>query len=277
MKPLFTACLDAPILFAPKKFIAVPRVIVLSAACLFMASGVARADYSTNFEAPDFTPGPLAGQSGWSEYPAPSSVVQVGTGLARSGTQALTIIPALAAGLDGAYYTDNTPDPLVVQSADIYLYSSSTQSEWQFAALGSGLIGFAGGIGIRADDSIVLITAGIPVLAATFTRNVWNHVDLTFDYTAQTYSVDLNGSQIASNVAFCGDNSVCAGANVPFHANGFFAVLGGASVNDLGVLDNYSVTAVPEADNWAMLLAGLSLVGWQIRRRDMLGSGAAQV
>ncbi len=267
MKPRFTIRLDAPILLAPRKFIAILRVIALSAACLFMASGVARADYSTSFEAPDFTLGLLAGQGGWSEYPASANVVEVGNALTLSGTQALTILPVFAAGQVGAYYTDNTSGSLVVQSADIYLYSSSTQSEWQFAALGSGLVGFAGGIGIRADDSIVLITAGIPALSTTFTRDVWNHIDLNLDYAAQTYSVDLNGVQIASNVAFCGDNSVCAGANVPFHANGFFAVFGGASVNDLGVLDNYSVTAVPEPDTWAMFASGAGLLGWRLRRR----------
>jgi hypothetical protein len=195
-------------------------------------------------------------------------VVDVGNALALTGTQALTIIPALATGQDGAYYTDNTPGALVVQSADIYLYSSSTQSAWQFAALGPNLAGFAGGIDILPDDSVILTTAGYPSVA-TFARNQWNHVALTLDYSAQTFSVDLNGARIASNVAFCGDNGACtSGANVPFHANGFFDAFGGASVNDLGVLDNYSVVAlpVPEAGNWAMLLAGLGLVGWQTRR-----------
>lgn len=34
--------------------------------------------------------------------------------------------------------------------------------------------------------------------------------------------------------------------------------------NDGGV---FSITVVPEPDSWAMLLAGLSLVGWSVRRR----------
>jgi hypothetical protein len=235
--------------------------------------GNAHADYSTSFEAPDFTTGTLDGQGGWHEFPGPTAV-DVGNALALTGTQALTIIPALAAGQDGAYYTDNTPDPIVRQSADIYLYSSSTQSEWQFAALGPNLIGFAGGIDILPDDSVILTSAGFPVVA-TFTRNQWNHVDLLLDYSTQTFSVDINGARVASDVAFCGDNGPCtSGTPVPFHANGFFDAFGGPTVNDLGVLDNYSVAAVPEANNWAMLLAGLGLIGWQTRR---VRPGKAQV
>ena len=259
----------ASMLAAPK--LKIPLIAhlgaALSMACLLSAPGTATAGYSTGFEAPDFTPGALAGQSGWSEYPRPSSAIQVQNVNPHSGVQAIDIIPALASGQDGAYFTDNTPDPIVKQSADIYLYSSSTQSEWQFAALGTGLVGFAGGIGILADDSIVLITAGIPTITATFTRNVWNHVDLFLNYTTQKYSVDLNGLEIASDVAFCGDNGPCAGANVPFHANGFFATFSGAGVNDLGSLDNYAVAAIPEADTSAMLAVGLGLVGWRLRRR----------
>lgn len=240
-------------------------ITCLLAVAALAAAGSAQADYATGFEAPDFTTGTLDGQAGWHEYPGPTAV-DIDNALARTGTQALTIIPALAAGQDGAYYTDNTPDPVVVQSADIYLYSSSAQSEWQFAALGANLIGFAGGIDILPDDSVILTSAGFPTVA-TFTRNQWNHVALTLDYSSQTFSVDLNGARIASNVAFCGDNGPCtSGANVPFHANGFFDAFGGPGVNDLGVLDNYSVTTVPEANSWAMLAAGLGLVGWQTRR-----------
>jgi hypothetical protein len=34
------------------------------------------------------------------------------------------------------------------------------------------------------------------------------------------------------------------------------------------LLDNISVTAVPEPEEWAMLMAGIPLVGWQIRRKQ---------
>ena len=47
--------------------------------------------------------------------------------------------------------------------------------------------------------------------------------------------------------------------------------------NDFAV-DNLSVAAVPEPHEWAMMLAGLGLVGWAARRRlgrDMSGTGRA--
>ena len=41
------------------------------------------------------------------------------------------------------------------------------------------------------------------------------------------------------------------------------------------VLDNIAVAAVPEAHEWAMMLAGLGLVGWVARRRSRTGGDAA--
>jgi len=38
------------------------------------------------------------------------------------------------------------------------------------------------------------------------------------------------------------------------------------------VLDNVSVTAVPEPEEWAMLMMGIPLVGWQIRRKQANGA-----
>jgi MYXO-CTERM domain-containing protein len=55
-------------------------------------------------------------------------------------------------------------------------------------------------------------------------------------------------------------------AMTPSIANGTrknFTDLDFAAMNDIG----WQVTAVPEADTWAMLLAGLGLVGFASRRR----------
>jgi hypothetical protein len=43
----------------------------------------------------------------------------------------------------------------------------------------------------------------------------------------------------------------------------YFTDLDFAAMQDIG----WQVTAVPEADTWAMLLAGLGLVGFATRRR----------
>ena len=232
--------------------------------------------YATGFESPTFTTGLVSGQDGWSEYPAPASGVE--NTFAFAGTQAVSVIPALTTGQGGPVKTVTTAASIVIQSASIYLYSSSTQSGWQFAAVGSGLNGFAGGIDIDPDGTIHAISSGFATIG-TFARNVWNTVDLNLDYATQTYSIILNGSTIASNVAFCGNNSgPCNGANVSAYSDGFFDSFGATGVNDMGILDNYSVstpdtTPLPAAlPLFASGLGGLGLLGWRRKRKAALAA-----
>ncbi len=215
--------------------------------------------YSTGFEAPTFTTGPIAGQDSWATY-GTSSAVQVEGTVAKTGTQAVEVIPSLATGQSGPYRTTQTTGPFVDLSADIYLASSSTETSWQFGALGSNLIGYLGGIDIaRATNTITLISAGSPE-EGTFARDVWNHVDLLFNITAQTYSFSLNGVLLASNAPFCGNNSgPCSGANLNFY-NGFFDSFASiTNENDIGYIDNYSVivsATAPEPGSAALLALG---------------------
>jgi hypothetical protein len=65
-----------------------------------------------------------------------------------------------------------------------------------------------------------------------------------------------------------------------FTATGAFAQLrfaGTTQSNYGGVIDNISVAAVPEPHEWAMMLAGLGLVGWAARRRRGEQSGTASM
>ena len=223
--------------------IRIGQAIALAAACVMASPVGAGVLYATSFEQPTFTPGPIAGQDGWAEFGGSASFVE--NSFAFTGTQAVEVIPALATGQDGPYKTVNTPAPIVEQSAEIYLASSSTQSAWQFAALGSGLIGFAGGIDVYADNTIHAITGSLPTIG-TFTRDTWNKVDLNLDYATQTYTIDVNCVPIASNIAFCGSNGACTGAVVPSYSDGIFDTFAGvAGVNDIGYIDDYSVVAVP--------------------------------
>ncbi|MGA8712992.1 MAG: PEPxxWA-CTERM sorting domain-containing protein [Roseiarcus sp.] len=237
--------------------------------------------YATGFEPPTFTTGLIAGQDGWSEYPSPSAAAQVESAFVYAGSQAVDVIPALAAGQDGPYKAVSTAAPIVVQSAEIYIASSTTQSEWQFAALGAGLTGFAGGIDILANNQIELIAAGLPIIGTTWTRDAWINVALTLDYATQTFDVTLNGVTIGSNEPFCGDNGPCLGANVPAYADGFFDSFGPATnggitgVNDIGFMDNYSVsTPVPEPATWAMALLGFAGLGYATRRKANVARAA---
>ena len=223
--------------------------------------------YATGFEGPTFVPGLIAGQDGWAQFPAPSGAAQVQNSFAKTGSQSVDVIPALASGQNGPFKVVNTLAPIVRQSADIWLSSSTTQSGWQFAAIGAALIGFAGGIDIDPNGDIRAITNSFPIIGS-FARDVWNHVDLTLNYVAQTYSIAINGTTIDSNVAFCGSNGACTNAVVASYSVGIFDTFPATNANDIGFLDNYSVStvsAVPEPAS--LLLVGVGLAALVVARR----------
>ncbi len=227
--------------------------------------------YSTSFESPAFMTGPIAGQDGWSVYgPSTPSVEDF---FAYAGSQAV-FVDGGTASQSGPYHTDISTGPLIDLSAEIAIFTSSTQTDWQFGALGPGLVGYLGGIDILPNDQIYAISAGSSPIG-TFTRATafdsaaWQNINLLFDISTQTYDISLNGTLLASNVPFCGSNASCTGATLNTYANGFFDSFGGG--NDSGYLDNYSVTLVtstPEPSTTipmvSVLVAGVGLV---LRRR----------
>jgi len=237
----------------------------------------ARADsYSTGFESPAYTTGPLAGQNGWLEFG--STIATVENFFAYAGSQAVFVNGGNAGGQSGPYYADPTPDvgPLIDLSAELYIASSSTESEWQFAATGPGLLGYIGGINLIPDtgtaDSIQLITPTDPIIGTTFALNTWNNVNLLFNMATQKYTLSLNGSVLESGLAFCGSNGPCTGANVPTYGDSFFDTFGGAANNDAAYMDNFSVadvSGVPEPGS-IFLLAPVAMMvfgyGWHRRR-----------
>ena len=57
-------------------------------------------------------------------------------------------------------------------------------------------------------------------------------------------------------------------ATAPSTLLSFSALTSGSNFNGGLMIDNISVAAVPEAHEWAMMLAGLGMVGWVARRRQ---------
>lgn len=246
--------------------------MVRSTLYLFLAASVcacAGSIYTTNFGGD--TLGNIDGQDGWALFNGSASFDNVENTLTDGTTQAAWVIPT-GNVQTGMYHTDTASgSPLIDLNADLYIASSSTENEWQFAANGAGLAPFIGGIDLApggASDTIFAITAGFPSLG-TFTLNTWHNVDFLFNFSAQTYTVTLDGTALASNLPFCTDNGPCTTggtiAEGPFLS--FFDVFATVGSNDLGALDNLSLSDVPEPSTYALtgiaLLAGALL----IRRR----------
>jgi hypothetical protein len=209
--------------------------------------------YEAGFEQPTFATGPVAGQDGWSFFASGgSSTANVENVFAATGSQALEVDPAGGQAQAGPYKQVTTSASSVIQSASIYIGSSTTQSEWQFAALDSSFQ-FAGGIRINPNGSIDEISAGFNSIGS-FALNSWNTVSLLLDYATQTYSIDLNGTSLATNIAMCGDNSTCTSGNtLSGYSYGFFLFCdeaticsnGAINANDIAYLDDYSVSSTP--------------------------------
>ena len=251
----------------------------LAGLALAITLPVAHADvvYSTGFENPPFVTGPIAGQDGWSVFgPGLSTVENL---FVKTGSQAV-FVDGNTASQSGPFHSDVALGPLVELSADIAIFTSTSQSEWQFAALGPGGIGFLGGIDVFFDNSIEAITNGFPVLgtfprATAFDSTAWHHIDLLFNMPSQTYDVSLDGVALASNVAFCGDNGPCAGAPVTSYGLGFFdnfgatSTVNGGPANDSGYIDNFAVANVPEPTTIILIAIGLvGVIAGSIRRRS---------
>jgi len=198
--------------------------------------------YSTGFENPPFTLGNLSGQDGW-QASSVCGLTGPATGLVentlvQSGSQAVSVDGSVTCQ-SGPYHSDSSTGPLIELSAGIYIASSSSQTQWQFAGLGPGLAPFIGGVGILGTGQIVAITAGLPTVG-TWTYNAWNNLDFLFNFSTQTYAITLNGVPLASGVPFCGDNGACAGAHVSTYGTSLFDTFGGG--NDTGYIDNFSLS-----------------------------------
>lgn len=218
--------------------------------------------YATGFESPTFAVGAIAGQNGWATFGPSGAIVQ--TAVVKTGTQAVEVFGS-APSQAGPYYAVALSDSIINVSADLYLASSAAQSAWQFAATGSGLTGFTGGIDVSG-TTIKAISGAFPTVG-TFARDTWNHVEVILDFTSQTSTLKLNGVTLAASLPFCGSNGACTGALVAAFGDAIFDSFGGVGRTDFGVMDNFSIAAVPEASTWMQMGLGLIALGALARRR----------
>jgi hypothetical protein len=234
--------------------------------CLAVPAWADTTLYSTGFENPPFTVAGIVGQDGWNSFGPGFPVVE--NFFADTGSQAVFLDGSVATQ-SGPYHADTSSGPLIDLSADLAIFTASTQTEWQFGALGPGLDGFLGGINILPDGSIYALTAGATQIGTFTYATAFD--SSAFDITTQTYDISVGGVTLASNVPFCGSNTGCTGATLSTYGDGLFDSFGGG--NDSGYMDNYSVTlvstSVPEPSSVLLLLSALlGGIGIELRRRS---------
>ena len=219
--------------------------------------------FSTGFESPTYSLGALSGQDGWDFFGSGTAVVQ--DAVVHSGSQAAEITAASAQTGPMRLFPAPSANSLITMTADIYLQSSSRQTAWQFGAYN----GF-GGINVLADGSVQLITTGLPVVSSLVSRDAWNQYELDYDLQSSTFDFLLNGTSIASNLAFPGPISYYSGTSYLTTVNSF----GGGDANDAAFVDDLSITAnpVPEPGSLALLLPAAGSFLLLRRRRFLAGN-----
>jgi hypothetical protein len=240
-------------------------------ACAFPSGGIGQAHadviYQTGFENPPFTLGPLAGQDGWSVFSGGGTpgAVTVENTVSFSGTQAVEVNTALASDQTGPFRIDQSPssDTIVTMQAEVLLTSSSVQAAWQFAGLTSSGV-FIGGFNPLADGTLQIITAGFPVTTSpVITRDTWQLWEVVYNFTTQTFNILIDNTLVAADEPFLSPSSA--------FGEGLFDTFNAAGGNDVGYLDDYSITgaAVPEPGGLALLgTSSLLLLVWaNVKRR----------
>jgi predicted Ser/Thr protein kinase len=162
-------------------------------------------------------------------------VFQIQDKVVRSQSQALMVNPANLRGQVGVEFSFENSSPYVVISADLFLASSSDQTDWAFAGCDpeAGDSWNVAGFNVFSAGHLQMSSPGWPQNMSKIQRDLWTHIELRVDLKAQAYDVLFNGSMVASKAPFVAHSTKLRMLR--------FGTFGGG--NDRAYLDNLSVVA----------------------------------
>jgi hypothetical protein len=234
------------------------NVVTIAAALIVAgAASFASADilYSTSFEAPEFTLGPLASQDSW-EYSFGTDPA-VTAAFARTGDQSLVV-----SGTDTAFGQNTLNGPFSTTARQIavaYSVYLGPTSDWSNTFITFGISApdtFLGQLAIRDGSAAVLRPSDTDLFPTAIALGDWIDLELVFDFPSQTQEAFVNGTSIGST-GFNGPATALSLGQL-FYTN--------FDENDIEFyVDDISVTAVPAPGATAML-AATGLLGGRRRR-----------
>lgn len=215
--------------------------------------------YSTGFESPAYSAGPLAGQNGW--FGAANAFVQTST--VESGSQAVSVAPGAAGQYvtfqPVSYNSVGNPNQLVTISTD-FEFSPGPNVDWEaLAAEGNG--GFITQLLVTSSGQVCGFN---PCNGPILTPDKWYNLSMTLNYKTGVVEDFVNGVEFSSGPF----------SNIPAHSTNLdligIGINGAAAGSTAGASwDNISVVsaAVPEPATWALTIVGLAMLGLAVRRR----------
>jgi hypothetical protein len=245
-----------------KRLLAGLAVVALLTAVQSARAGIL---FATDFEAPTYTTGPLAGQDGWFSDTG-SPFVSVQNTVAESGTQAVQITATGAPISSRGVHQDlfDTAASLlktIKLSVDALIEdpgTAGTASAW------SPLVAFNGAgnpvafMRVLSSGGLFVVGAAATNTGVTVDKDVWNSYELVLNFATGTLDGFLNGVPVASDVAFNNSNTV-------YRAGAFD--LATSLGTDRAFFDNFAVAAVPEPATLALLAIAIAGLGFARRRK----------
>jgi hypothetical protein len=199
--------------------------------------------YSTGFEQPSYSLGPLLGKDGWAVLRT-SDAVNVQSAVVASGSQAVVVDAAVGVGQTGPHHAvvSSPSNTYVLMEADVRLTRSSDMTGWQFAGLSCDNLSesscqFIGGFNVFPDGRLQIITDGFPMTAAVVSRDIWNHYVVFFNFSTQTFDIYINGALIAPRNPLLNNRTT--------FGRFLFDTFDSATGNDKGYIDNLQIATVP--------------------------------